>query len=146
MRIFSTLLKYAVVTCLMILISSSVYGQSETQKMDILKLQEEISKNQNNPAYDMNAAKLELQKMTESYNQNSKSEKTTVLNVEEMNQDNSKSDSMEEKLNFKIEKYSNFKKELEIARQNALIQGEDVTKYDNHLKEVNSILEELNKK
>jgi hypothetical protein len=55
MKIFFTPIKYAVITCLMILISSSVYGQFETQKFQVM-----VANAQNHFVYDHGVVKLYL--------------------------------------------------------------------------------------
>jgi uncharacterized protein (DUF3084 family) len=131
MRIFSTLLKYAVVTCLMILISSSVYGQSETQKMDILKLQEEISKNQNNPSYDKEAARLKLDQMVVEYNKQSNN---NVSVTHPKNEQDANLESQLEPLNIEYQKLNAEK----IALMN---KGKSTEAIDEKLNQLNKKIE-----
>ena len=140
MKIFSTLFKMTLTMCLMILISASVYGQSETQKREMLQLQEEIAKNQNNASYDMEAAQLELKQMAESYKESTKNVKTEVI-VD----NNEESDLIkhEKALQARLKYYTDFKKEIESARQKALSEGQDISKYDDYLKDINAKLELL---
>lgn len=144
MKIYTNLLKCTTLICLMILISSSVYGQSEKMKRDIIQLQEEISLNQDNASYDLESAKSELQGLVDQYISSGDAVKADTKVVPQKQSTNTSvidlSATDPGKASELVAEYKEFIEKVKLEKVRAQEAGKDVSKYNKYIEEYNELL------